>query len=91
VLVPSTAGCGSGTCLCGAYGMEDDDDGSSWLTLVLGASWARASATATPVGAASPVGNAVFPNIFFLGRKPGPSRTRDGAVPDATLFLKASH
>jgi hypothetical protein len=30
VLVPSAAGCGSGTCLCDAYGMEDGDDGSSW-------------------------------------------------------------
>jgi hypothetical protein len=30
VLVPSAAGCGSGTCLCDTYGMEDDDDGSSW-------------------------------------------------------------
>ena len=39
------------------------------LTLVLGASWARASATATPLGAASPVGGVVFPNIFFLGQK----------------------
>jgi hypothetical protein len=30
VLVPSAAGCGSGTCLCDAYGMEDGDDSSSW-------------------------------------------------------------
>jgi hypothetical protein len=30
------------------------------LTLVLGASWARASATAMPLGAASPVGGVVF-------------------------------
>jgi hypothetical protein len=61
------------------------------LTLVLGASWARASATATPLGAASPVGGVVFPNILFLGRKPGPSLTHDGVVPDITPFLKASH
>lgn len=30
MLVPSAAGCGSSTCLCDAYGMEDGDDGSSW-------------------------------------------------------------
>jgi hypothetical protein len=91
VLVPSAAGCGSGTCLCDAYGMEDGDDGSSWSDVGGGGFLGESLGDATPLGAASPVGGVVFPNMFFLGRKPGPSRTRDGVVPDVTPFLKASH
>jgi hypothetical protein len=91
VLVPSAAGCGSGTRLCDTCGMEDGDDGRSWPDVGAGSSWARASATATPVGTASPIGGVIFLIIFFLGRKPGPSRTRDGVVPNVTPFLMASH
>jgi hypothetical protein len=72
-------------------GCMDGGDSGSWPDVSAGgrgASWAKASTTATPVGAASPVGGVTFPSIVFLGRKPDPSRTRDGVVPDVTPFLK---
>jgi hypothetical protein len=57
---------------------------------VLEFSWAKALATATPLGAAFPVGGVVRPITVFHGRKPRPFRTGDGDVPDVTPFLKAS-
>jgi hypothetical protein len=55
-----------------------------------GFSWAKALATTTTLGVASPVEDIVSPIIVFCGRKPGPSRTGDGGVLDVTPFLKAS-
>ena len=91
MLVPSAAGCGSGTCLCDAYGMEDGDDGSSWLDVGAGGFLGESLGDGDARGRRFPCWGVVFPNMFFLGRKPGPSRTRDGVVPDVTPFLKASH
>jgi hypothetical protein len=39
---------------------------------------------------ASPIEGVTFPNTVFLGRKFGPSRTRDGDVLDITPFMKVS-
>jgi hypothetical protein len=55
-----------------------------------GFSWAKALATAMPLGAASPVEGTVFLRYVFCGRTPGLSRTDDDGVPDVTPFLKAS-
>jgi hypothetical protein len=55
-----------------------------------GFSWAKALATVTSLGVASPVEGVMFPSFVFRGRKPGPPRTSDGGVPDVTPFLKAS-
>jgi hypothetical protein len=57
---------------------------------VLGASWAKASATVMPVGVASPIEGVTFSSTVFHGQKPGPSRTCDDGVLDVTPFLKAS-
>jgi hypothetical protein len=55
-----------------------------------GFSWAKALATVTPLGAASPIEGVVFPSYVFRGQKPGPPWTGDVGVPDVTPFLKAS-
>ena len=60
------------------------------LTLCWRTSWAKASVTVTPLGAASPVEGVVFPSTVFHGRKLGPSQMSDGGVPDVIPFLKAS-
>jgi hypothetical protein len=88
VLVPSTAGCGSGTCLCDTYGMEDGDDGSSWPDVGAGGFLGESLGDGDARGRRFPCWGVVFPNMFFLGRKPGPSRTRDGVVLDVTPFLE---
>jgi hypothetical protein len=59
-------------------------------TLCWGFTWAKALATATLLGAASPVEGVVFPSFVFRGRKSGPPRTGDDGIPDVTPFLKAS-
>lgn len=59
-------------------------------TLCWGFSWAKALATTTLLGAASPVEGVVFPSFVFRPRKPGPPRTDDDGVLDVTPFLKAS-
>ncbi|NP_001132620.1 uncharacterized protein LOC100194094 [Zea mays] len=58
--------------------------------LCWGFSWAKALATATLLGAASPVEGVVFPSFVFHGRKPGPPRIGDDGIPDVTPFLKVS-
>jgi hypothetical protein len=55
-----------------------------------GFSWAKALATATLLGAASPVEGVVLPSTVLHGRKPRPFRTGDGGVLDVTPFLKGS-
>jgi hypothetical protein len=60
------------------------------LGIVLGFSWVKALATATALGAASPVEGVVLPSTVLHGRKPRPFRTSDGGVLDVTPFLKAS-
>jgi hypothetical protein len=59
-------------------------------TLCWGFSWAKALATTTLLGAASPVEGVVLPSFVFRGRKPDPPRTDDDGVLDVTPFLKAS-
>jgi hypothetical protein len=59
------------------------------VTLCLGTSWAKASATVMPMGVASPVEVTTFPRTDFHWRKLGPSRTCDDGIPDVAPFLKA--
>jgi hypothetical protein len=61
------------------------------LTMVLGGFLGESLGKTTLVGAACPVGGVASPNNVFLGRKPGPSQTRDSVVPDVTPFLMAAH
>jgi hypothetical protein len=80
----------------GDYGVLRQSGGGSLLLflaslgIVLGFSWAKALATATPLGAASPAEGVVLPSAVLHGRKPRPFRTGDGGVLDVTPFLKAS-
>jgi hypothetical protein len=46
-----------------------------------GFSWAKALATMTSLGVASPVKGVMFPSFVFRGRKPDPPRTSDDGVP----------
>jgi hypothetical protein len=91
VPVPSVARCGSGTCPCDTRGMEDNDDGGSWPNVGVGGFLDESLNDGDARGHRFPCWGILFPIIFFLGRKSGPSRTRDSVVPDVTPFLKASH
>jgi hypothetical protein len=66
VLVPSVAGCSSGTCLCDAYGMEDGDDGSSWPDIGAGGFLGESLGDGDARGRRFPCWGVIFPNISSL-------------------------